>query len=134
MPRLSPAFPRPQRRSAKGVAAISQAAFETLEDRRLLSVSVVSTVNGSNGLGNGTSREPSVSADGRFVVFSSSASNLAANDTNNVADVYLRDTQNSTTTLISVNSAGTAAATPRARSRRSARTGGSFPSRATRAT
>ena len=109
MPRSSPAFPRPQRRSAKGVAAISQAAFETLEDRRLLSVSVVSTVNGSNGLGNGTSREPSVSADGRFVVFSSSANNLAANDTNNVADVYLRDTQNSTTTLISVNSAGTAA-------------------------
>src|SRR5689334_17711138 len=40
---------------------------------------------------NGASFTPSVSADGRFVVFSSLATNLVADDTNGVADVFLRD-------------------------------------------
>lgn len=35
--------------------------------------------------------QPSVSADGRFVVFSSLASNLVRHDTNNVDDVFLKD-------------------------------------------
>jgi len=35
--------------------------------------------------------QPSVSADGRFVVFSSLASNLVRRDTNNVDDVFLKD-------------------------------------------
>jgi Tol biopolymer transport system component len=108
MPRLSTFSSRPQRRAARGPAvpaAVSQAAFETLEDRRLLSVSIVS--NGT-AAGNGTAREPSVSADGRYVVFSSSASNLVAGDANNVADVFLRDTTNNTTTLISVAKGSTA--------------------------
>src|SRR5206468_9696249 len=96
---------RPSSRSQRR-AGLAQAALEVLEDRRLLSVTVVSTQNGSTALGNGVSREPSVSADGRFVVFSSTASNLVANDTNNAADVFLHDTTNNATTLISVNTAG----------------------------
>lgn len=35
--------------------------------------------------------QPSVSADGRFVVFASLASNLARHDSNNVDDVFLKD-------------------------------------------
>jgi Tol biopolymer transport system component len=35
--------------------------------------------------------QPSVSADGRYVVFSSLASNLVRHDTNNVDDVFLKD-------------------------------------------
>ena len=61
----------------------------------------------TNGLsGNGMSSGPSVSADGRFVAFTSWANNLAANDTNNAQDVFVRDLQSSTTTLASANTGG----------------------------
>ena len=56
--------------------------------------------------GNSASDEPTISADGRFVAFSSSASNLVAGDTNNVSDVFVRDLGTGTTTLVSVNSNG----------------------------
>jgi hypothetical protein len=41
--------------------------------------------------GNGASVDPAISGDGRFVVFSSLASNLVADDTNGVEDIFLRD-------------------------------------------
>ena len=47
-----------------------------------------------------------ISDDGRFVVFHSSASNLVTNDTNNTTDIFVRDTQTSTTTRVSVTSTG----------------------------
>jgi Tol biopolymer transport system component len=47
-----------------------------------------------------------VSDDGQFVAFYSSASNLVAGDTNLVRDVFLRDTVNSTTTMVSVSTGG----------------------------
>ena len=59
--------------------------------------------------GNSASGEPSISADGRVVAFSSSASNLVAGDTNNVSDVFVRDLGNGTTTLASVNGNGRSA-------------------------
>lgn len=51
----------------------------------------------------GSSAEASISDDGRYVVFSSSASSLVPGDTNNAQDVFIRDLQSSTTTLVSVN-------------------------------
>ena len=53
----------------------------------------------------------SVSADGRYEVFTSSASDLVAgmSDTNGTSDVFVRDLQTGVTTLVSVNTAGTAA-------------------------
>ncbi len=44
---------------------------------------------------------PAISADGRYVAFCSYATNLTANDTNNVPDVFLHDRQTGTTTLVS---------------------------------
>ncbi|PYK96562.1 MAG: hypothetical protein DME19_19335, partial [Verrucomicrobia bacterium] len=58
------------------------------------------------GGGNGHSVSPALSSNGRYVVFESEASNLVANDTNGVSDVFLRDVQNGTTTLVSVDNAG----------------------------
>jgi hypothetical protein len=55
---------------------------------------------------NGPSSEPSISSDGRYVSFYSEASNLVADDTNGVGDVFVRDTQAGTTTRVSVDSAG----------------------------
>lgn len=57
---------------------------------------------------NGNSFDPSISADGRFVVFSSSASNLVASDTNGVNDVFIHDRQGHITKRLSASVAGQA--------------------------
>ncbi len=56
--------------------------------------------------GNGGSWYPSISADGRFVAFTSGASNLAPGDTNGFADFFVRDRLNGTTERVSVDSGG----------------------------
>ena len=55
------------------------------------------------------SRQPQISADGRFVAFSTGAANLVPGDTNGVWDVFLRDRRRRTTERVSVSSAGEAA-------------------------
>jgi Tol biopolymer transport system component len=61
----------------------------------------------SNGTGgNRASEVPTISADGRYVVFQSSATNLVSGDTNSEPDVFMRDTLLATTTLVSVDSNG----------------------------
>ncbi len=55
---------------------------------------------------NGASFSPSLSADGRYVAFSSLASNLVADDNNMKKDIFVRDLQTGTTTLVSVSSNG----------------------------
>jgi hypothetical protein len=52
---------------------------------------------------------PSISADGRYVAFYSSASNLVAGDTNNSADVFVHDMVTGATTRVSAATAGTQA-------------------------
>jgi Tol biopolymer transport system component len=57
---------------------------------------------GSNGaLGNGWSDAPDISADGQLVVFSSEATNLVPNDTNNQADIFVHNQQTGETQLVS---------------------------------
>ncbi len=56
--------------------------------------------------GNGPSYAPSISDDGRYVVFDSSASNLVGNDFNGASDIFLRDRQQGTTVRISLSSLG----------------------------
>ena len=56
--------------------------------------------------GNNNSENSVISADGRYVVFESYASNLVADDTNAAKDIFVRDLLNDTIKLISVNSAG----------------------------
>jgi Tol biopolymer transport system component len=55
---------------------------------------------------NGTSNWQSISADGRYVVFYSEASNLVAGDTNGVADIFVRDRALGTTERVSVAGTG----------------------------
>jgi Tol biopolymer transport system component len=50
--------------------------------------------------GNDWSYAPSISADGRYVAFQSAASNLVADDTNGVSDIFLHDTQSGATTRV----------------------------------
>ena len=56
--------------------------------------------------GNLSSREPAICGNGRFVTFSSDATNLVATDTNNKRDVFLRDLWADETILISKNDNG----------------------------
>ena len=58
--------------------------------------------NGTDG-GNSGSFQQAISADGRFVAFQSDASDLVVTDTNGRADVFVRDLQKRTTTLVSVD-------------------------------
>ena len=60
----------------------------------------------SGGAGAWGANTPSISADGRFVTFESLSSNLVANDTNNVTDVFVRDRQLGTTECVSVSTNG----------------------------
>lgn len=55
---------------------------------------------------NGASGSPSVSDDGRFVAFQSSASNLVRGDTNGVADIFRADLQTGAIVRISVTASG----------------------------
>jgi Tol biopolymer transport system component len=63
----------------------------------------VSTAGGEADL---ASTEPAISGDGRIVAFTSTASNLAAGDTNGRADIFVRDRTAATTTRVSVSSTG----------------------------
>jgi Tol biopolymer transport system component len=57
---------------------------------------------------NGNSVAPRISADGRFVLFSSSANDLVPDDNNQLGvDVYLRDRASNNTVLVSANFSGT---------------------------
>ena len=60
------------------------------------------SVDNSGAQGDAGSFNPSISADGRYVAFASSADNLVSGDTNGVTDVFVRDLVNHTTTLVSV--------------------------------
>ena len=55
---------------------------------------------------NGDSFAPAISGDGRYVVFSSSASNLVPGDTKNANDIFVRDRVANTTTLITLGAGG----------------------------
>lgn len=67
---------------------------------------LVSVASDGVAFGNGRSVEPLLSSDGRFVIFSSKASNLIAGDTNLFTDIYVRDLVTSKTILVSTSRAG----------------------------
>jgi subtilisin family serine protease len=59
--------------------------------------------------GNGRSTNPKISADGRYVTFQSTSTDLVSGDTNNVTDIFIHDTMTGTTELVSQSTAGTLA-------------------------
>jgi Tol biopolymer transport system component len=63
-------------------------------------------VSSSGDQAHGSSESPSISANGRFVAFVSTASNLVRHDTNDAADVFLRDRKTGRTRLVSIGRHG----------------------------
>ena len=59
------------------------------------------SVSSSGAEAGGASSAPSVSADGRYVVFSSTAPDLTAGDADSATDIFVRDTQTGVTASMS---------------------------------
>jgi hypothetical protein len=72
----------------------------------LLGTTVRVSLNAAGEQTNNGSGTPSVSADGRFVVFESDASNLVEGDTNNFIDIFVKDMQTGIVKRASVDSSG----------------------------
>ncbi|MCZ7535500.1 MAG: IPT/TIG domain-containing protein [Acidimicrobiia bacterium] len=64
-------------------------------------------VSDAGDAGTGTALYPAISADGRYVAYESTATNLVAGDTNASTDVFVRDRTAGTTTRVSVATDGT---------------------------
>jgi Tol biopolymer transport system component len=74
----------------------------------MLTGSTIRVSIASNGAeGNGGSYSAAISSDGRYVAFDSNATNFFASDSNGGSDIFVRDLQAATTTLVSVSSSGT---------------------------
>jgi Tol biopolymer transport system component len=85
--------------------------LETLEDRRLLSIDLLSGVSnplilGTSATGRSEATSFALSDDARFVAFESAAANLIPGDTSGYRDVFLRDRQTQAVTLLSTDSLG----------------------------
>ena len=76
-----------------------------IRDRKKKKTKRVST-RSNGGEANGFSSNPSISVDGRYVAFTSSASNLVSGDSNGQQDVFVKDRKNGKTTRVSVRSNG----------------------------
>ena len=64
------------------------------------------SVDSGGAQGNGVSYYPTISSDGRYVVFLSGATNLVAGDTNGFGDVFVHDRTTAQTTRASVGTLG----------------------------
>lgn len=81
---------------------VTAAAVDTVGVTEQVSVSSAE----EDGNGSVFDAEPSIGADGRYVVFASDASNLVPGDTNDAVDVFVRDRLSGTTERVSVKSNG----------------------------
>lgn len=104
--------------SADGTAVAFQSFGTTLTDNdtnagadvfvyAVASPSLVAVSRNTAGeLGNASSEEPVLSANGQVIAFTSSATNLSPDDTNVLSDIFVHDRSTSVTTRVSVSSAG----------------------------
>ena len=76
-----------------------------MRDRTTAAMRLVS-VSSDGVAGDGESHDPSVSSDGRYVVFESAATNLVRDDTNRALDVFVHDVRSGSTERVSVSSEG----------------------------
>jgi Tol biopolymer transport system component len=67
---------------------------------------IQASVSSAGASGDGYSQTAAISADGRYVLFTSQSTNLAHGDPDAVGDVYVRDVATGVTELLSVSSSG----------------------------
>ncbi len=86
---------------ASNLVAGGNTTFDIYVRDRQLGLTELVSKNNQGTSGDFTSLWPSISSDGRYVVFHSIARNLVPNDDNNDADVFLFDRNTDTITLVS---------------------------------
>lgn len=88
------------------VAGDTNASYDVfVRDMQLGSTTRVS-VDSAGAQGDGDSVSPSISSDGRYVAFSSVATNLVPGDVNGLSDIFVHDLQTGITVIASVDSGG----------------------------
>ena len=92
--------------SASNLVAGDTPALDVFVQDRQLGLTEIVSVNTTGGSANGQSYHPSISSDGHYVAFVSTASNLVQGDTNAHSDVFVRDRILGMIDLISVDSSG----------------------------
>lgn len=91
-----------------GVLLVAGFALPRIASASVPDVNALVSLDSSGLQGNNDSHSygKSISNDGRYIVFMSSASNLVSGDTNGANDIFVRDTVSGTTTRVSVSSSG----------------------------
>lgn len=89
------------------VVSVTFFSFYSRAENKSFSSSVyLASVGVSSSSSNGTSKNLSISSNGRYIAFESNATNLVSGDTNNATDVFVFDKQTGTTVRASVDSSG----------------------------
>ncbi len=88
------------------VASDSNHAVDVFVFDRQAGTTTLVSVSSGGAQGDAGSDYPSISADGRYVAFSSDATNLVSGDLNGRTDIFVRDLQSGTTERVSVDAAG----------------------------
>ena len=79
----------------------------SIDSDAYLSAPIVRASTSSAGVeGNSYSINPSISADGRYVLFESNADNLVANDNNGILDLFVKDLDTGMITRVNTSSTG----------------------------
>ncbi|MDP9386901.1 MAG: Ig-like domain-containing protein [Actinomycetota bacterium] len=88
------------------VAGDTNGSFDVFAHDRQSGATTRVSVSGTGAAGNGGSGTADLSDDGRYVAFSSVATNLVANDVNSARDVFVHDRATGSTTRANLDSAG----------------------------
>jgi Tol biopolymer transport system component len=88
------------------VAGDTNGQFDIFVRDRVAGTTTRVSVSSTGAQATGSSTAPKISADGTVVAFQSTAFDLVANDNNGAADAFVRDLTASTTTRVSVRTAG----------------------------
>ena len=88
------------------VAGDTNNSWDVFVRDRATGVTTRVSVDRAGNQGTGTSSDPAISADGRYVTFRSGASNLVPSDTNGAEDIFLHNLQMGAIMRVSVDSAG----------------------------
>lgn len=94
------------------VVGDSNASWDVFLRDLALGTTILASVNSLGSAAGSSGLESSLSSDGRFVVFTSDASDLVTGDTNGMPDVFVRDLLEGATSRISLDSAGQEANAP----------------------
>lgn len=85
-----------------------QVLVKNIKDNTVTLVSAIKDAQGNLVQGNGDSRDPYISADGRYIIFDSVANNLVTGDNNNQRDVFRKDLVTGKVERLNVAADGTA--------------------------